>query len=249
MKRKIVVVTAAFGTDAVHQAGGQQYFIPIIAQAGADGVEIRRELLSQSSNEELRKLRQLIEDNNLFSYYSVPEFLFTAPGVLNPRLDEFQQEAIALNARAIKFALGAGAGVSSRETLSEPLSHCTLPIMIENDQTATGKIQPMLDYFKHIAPLPSVQGMTFDMANWLWVNESPQVAAQQLAEYVCYCHVKAAHKVDDSWHAVSLDHSDGEWRTLLSMMPEGVPLGIEFPLQGNDLPALVHHYVELLQTA
>ncbi len=37
------VVTAAFGADVVYQAGGQRYFIPIIAQSGADGVEIRRD--------------------------------------------------------------------------------------------------------------------------------------------------------------------------------------------------------------
>lgn len=249
MERKIIVVTAAFGAEVVHQAGGQRYFIPIIAQSGADGVEIRRELLSLAVDQELVDLKLLIDAQGLFSYYSVPESLFTAPGTINPRLEHFQREAALLNARAIKFALGAGAGAYSSEQLAAQLSDCSIPLLIENDQTATGKIQPMLDYFSHYHPLPTVQGMTFDMANWLWVGESPCKAAAQLAPFVSYCHVKAAVQVEASWQAISLDQSQGEWRSLLSMMPEGVPLGIEFPLEGRDIAERAHYYVGLLRAA
>ncbi|WP_241576533.1 sugar phosphate isomerase/epimerase [Rosenbergiella collisarenosi] len=249
MERKIIVVTAAFGAEFVRQAGGQQNLIPIIAQSGADGIEIRRELLSLDVNEELGILQQQIDEHNLFAYYSVPEYLFTAAGVINPRLAQFQHEASLLNARAIKFALGAGAGQCSRQQLAAQLSSCTVPLLIENDQTPTGKIQPMWDFFSHSYPLAPVQGMTFDMANWLWVDESPLAAAELLADVVSYCHVKAAHRTDSRWQAVSLDQSDGEWRTLLTMMPAGVPLGIEFPLEGDDLTSIVHYYVGLLRAA
>ena len=46
MGRKIMVVTAAYGAEQVRQAGGQRAMLPVIAGAGADGVEIRRELFS-----------------------------------------------------------------------------------------------------------------------------------------------------------------------------------------------------------
>ncbi|HAS1121535.1 TPA: sugar phosphate isomerase/epimerase, partial [Enterobacter cloacae] len=39
MGRKIMVVTAAYGADQVRQAGGQRAMLPVIAGAGADGVE------------------------------------------------------------------------------------------------------------------------------------------------------------------------------------------------------------------
>lgn len=45
MQRKIMVVTAAYGYDTVRAAGGQAAMLPVIAGAGADGVEIRRECL------------------------------------------------------------------------------------------------------------------------------------------------------------------------------------------------------------
>ncbi|WP_241622495.1 sugar phosphate isomerase/epimerase family protein [Rosenbergiella australiborealis] len=248
MERKIIVVTAAFGAEIVRQAGGQEFFIPLIAQAGADGVEIRRELLP-SINETLINLAELAEKNNLFTYYSVPEYLFIAPGILNPQLAQFIQEATLLNAQAIKFALGAGAGALTKEQLSQQLSHFTIPLLIENDQTLTGKLSPMLTYFEKYHGLSGAQGMTFDMANWLWVDESPIAAAEQLAEYVSYCHVKAATQSASGWRAISLDDSNGEWRQLLRMMPKEIPLGIEFPLEGPDLAAVVHYYVELLRHA
>jgi hypothetical protein len=45
MQEEIMVVTAAYGADQVRQAGGRA-MLPVIAAAGADGVEIRRELFS-----------------------------------------------------------------------------------------------------------------------------------------------------------------------------------------------------------
>ena len=36
-----MVVTAAYGAEQVRQAGGQRAMLPVIAGAGADGVEIR----------------------------------------------------------------------------------------------------------------------------------------------------------------------------------------------------------------
>ena len=42
MARKIIVVTAAYGNDHVKSLGGQAAVLPFIANAGADGVEIRR---------------------------------------------------------------------------------------------------------------------------------------------------------------------------------------------------------------
>ncbi|HCW47042.1 MAG TPA: xylose isomerase, partial [Erwiniaceae bacterium] len=56
MKREIVVVSAAYGHQKVAELGGQRALLPIIAEAGADGVEIRRELFTES---ELQQLPQL----------------------------------------------------------------------------------------------------------------------------------------------------------------------------------------------
>ena len=42
MKPDIIVVTAAYGHAQIAALGGQRALLPIIQQAGADGVEIRQ---------------------------------------------------------------------------------------------------------------------------------------------------------------------------------------------------------------
>jgi hypothetical protein len=83
MTREIIVVTGAYGTDTVQQLGGQTALLPIIADAGADGVEIRRELFSAQELENLPALAQAIEQQQLFAVYSAPEALFTPQHTLN----------------------------------------------------------------------------------------------------------------------------------------------------------------------
>lgn len=84
MKRKIMVVTAAYGHDQVRAAGGQTAMLPIIAEAGADGVEIRRELLTEAELKTLSTMASAIEIFGLLACYSAPEPLFLEDGNLNP---------------------------------------------------------------------------------------------------------------------------------------------------------------------
>ena len=85
------------------------------------------------------------------------------------------------------------------------------------------------------------------MGNWLWVGDSPEQAAQNLAPTVGYIHVKAAVTHRDSYRAVPPDEADSRWLALLKTLPNDVPRGIEFPLEGQDLTAVTRHYVELLR--
>ncbi|MGL6019126.1 MAG: sugar phosphate isomerase/epimerase, partial [Gibbsiella quercinecans] len=87
MKKEIIVVTGAYGAEAVHQHGGQAALLPLIAQAGANGVEIRRELFSAQDIDALPALAKAIEQHGLFAVYSAPEALFTPQHTLNPNLE------------------------------------------------------------------------------------------------------------------------------------------------------------------
>ena len=89
--------------------------------------------------------------------------------------------------------------------------------------------------------------LTFDTGNWLWVGDSPEEAAQQLAPAVSYIHVKAAATHRDSYRAIPPDEADPRWLELLNTLPIDVPRGIEFPLEGADLTAVTRCYVDLLR--
>lgn len=106
MKRKIMVVTAAYGYEQVRAAGGQTAMLPIIAEAGADGVEIRREMLTDTELTTLSTMASAIEIFGLLACYSAPEPLFLEDGNLNPRLPALLAEAQALQALWLKVSLG-----------------------------------------------------------------------------------------------------------------------------------------------
>ena len=98
MARKIIVVTAAYGNDHVKSLGGQAAVLPFIADAGADGVEIRRELFSAEELNALPALAAAIERHGLLACYSAPQALFADNGELNPHLPTLLAEAQTLKA-------------------------------------------------------------------------------------------------------------------------------------------------------
>ena len=247
MQRKIMVVTAAYGHDQVRAAGGQIAMLPIIADAGADGVEIRRELLTVDELSALPALASAITSAGLVACYSAPQPLFMRDGTLNPHLPELLNEAKTLRALWLKVSLGHFSDTTAFNRLRDWLDSSAMKLVVENDQTACGRLPPMLRFNAacHTQNLP-VQ-LTFDMGNWLWVGDEPESAADQLAPSVGYIHVKAATPHQQSYRAVPPDSADARWLALLDRLPIDAPRGIEFPLEGTDLAAVTRRYVDLLR--
>ncbi|ADO46468.1 sugar phosphate isomerase/epimerase family protein [[Enterobacter] lignolyticus] len=246
MARKIIVVTAAYGHDRIRTLGGQSAVLPLVAASGADGVEIRRELFGPDELSRLATLAGEIERLGLLACYSAPEPLFDPDGKLNARLPALLQEACTLNALWLKLSLGHFGDSAALEPLRAILAQSGTALVIENDQTACGQLAPMRRFQAAVQGLNLPVTLTFDMGNWLWVDESPEEAASLLAPTVSYIHVKAAQPHADRWHAVPPDDAP-RWRALLNQLPADAPRGIEFPLEGQDLTAVTRHYVTLLR--
>ena len=247
MKPEIIVVTAAYGHQQVAALGGQLALLPIIQQAGADGVEIRRELCDDTTLTHLPALALAARQHQLRVSYSVPDTLFSEDGRLNPLLKSYFSEALQLNAQRLKVALGNFTGALYSEMLRKLMTEYGIPLTVENDQTRFGKQQPMLRFFNAAQEAALPIGMTFDMGNWYWTDEDPRQAADLLAGHVGYVHVKAAAPQGTSYRAIALDDAPPGWQSLLHRLPATAPRGIEFPLEGNDLIAVTRHYVTLLR--
>ncbi|MCS5452455.1 sugar phosphate isomerase/epimerase family protein [Enterobacter huaxiensis] len=247
MSRKIMVVTAAYGADRVRQAGGQRAMLPVIAGAGADGVEIRRELFNSEELLALPALGESIELLGLLACYSAPAALFMPDGTLNPDLPRYLAEASTLNALWLKLSLGHFCDKQPLEALRTLLNESGMTLVVENDQTDCGQLAPMQRFKAACRVMTLPVTLTFDMGNWLWVGDSPEEAARHLAPAVSYIHVKAAVAHKDQFRAVAPDHTDTRWMELLNQLPADAPRGIEFPLEGADLTAVTRHYVNLLR--
>jgi sugar phosphate isomerase/epimerase len=242
-----MVVTAAYGADQVRQAGGQRAMLPVIAAAGADGVEIRRELFSSEELLALPALGESIELLGLLACYSAPAPLFTPDGTLNPDLSWYLAEATTLNALWLKVSLGHFRDKQPLEDLRTLLNESGMALVVENDQTDCGQLAPMQRFKAACRVLSLPVTLTFDMGNWLWVGDSPEEAARHLAPAVSYIHVKAAVPHHQQFRAIAPDHADARWLELLNQLPSDAPRGIEFPLEGPDLAAVTRHYVNLLR--
>ncbi len=247
MPGKIIIVTAAYGHDEVEKRGGQQGVLSIIADAGADGVEIRRELLLEQELADLTLLAEAIHQHALMCCYSAPEPLCMDDGSLNPNIPNLLAEADRLDAAWLKLSLGHFQHPESLHALPAWLSAARAKLVIENDQTECGKLAPMKHFAEAASQAHLPVTLTFDTANWLWTGEEPEHAARLLASSVSYIHVKAAAAHGGKVRAIALDEGGPRWKELLHALPASAYRGIEFPLQGADLTAITRHYVEQLR--
>ena len=78
MNKEIVVVTAAYGAQTVRQTGGQLALLDMIKRSGAQGVEIRQELLTPDDS--LQTIRNKAHALGLFTIYSAPYPLLDKDG-------------------------------------------------------------------------------------------------------------------------------------------------------------------------
>ncbi|WP_240724924.1 sugar phosphate isomerase/epimerase family protein [Onishia niordana] len=238
----VLVATSAFGHSLIAEHG-QAAVLPWLKEAGADGVEIRRELLPDGFDD-FEALGRAGADASLGVVYSAADALWhgdsLAPGVMT-RLEESRR----LGALAVKFSLGhyaSDASPASRATawqqLCEALNGTATPLLlIENDQTAEGgTLAPMAAILADAKAAGCPLYMTFDIGNWQWTGVDPLAAAQALGPYVRYLHCKGVSVERDRLHAsVPDDRELAEWRALLAHFPAGVTRAIEYPLQGSPL--------------
>ncbi|VTU31099.1 sugar phosphate isomerase/epimerase family protein [Variovorax sp. PBL-E5] len=236
---QVLISLSSYGAAEVGRHG-QLWCAQLAKAAGADGVEVRGELLRDPSSE-------LPALAGLASVYSSPEGLWAEGGMLDSAaLARGLAAATALGARRLKTAIG-DFRVSSHGALAglkAQLDETRIELVIENDQTVSAGSLPALQAFFKAADHAGLDlGMTFDMGNWHWLGECPLQAASALASRVRYVHCKGVQRLPAKWVAVPLADSVAPWRAVLRALPADVPHAIEYPLIGDDLLAVTRDQV------
>lgn len=231
----ILISLSSFGATEVRRHG-QLRFAQLAHQAGADGVEVRGELLLNGVAE-LSALAQALPA--MIRVYSSPEGLWAPDGQLDAEaLKRGLMGAQALGSARLKMSIGGyrPGQSASLARVSQLLNGSGVELVIENDQTATAGTQDALAAFfaavdAHGHPI----GMTFDIGNWHWAGECPLLAAAEFGLRVCYVHCKGVQRDPRRWTAVPLAESAAPWRAVLRRLPVNQPWAIEYPLVGSDL--------------
>lgn len=243
----VLISLSSFGAAEVMRHG-QRWFAGLAARAGADGIEVRGELLRDAETE----LPALAETAAaLQRVYSSPEGLWRDDGALDRDALERALAATALlRAPRLKMSIG-GFGAASAATLPalrDRLADAPCELVIENDQTpSAGTLDALVSFFDAAQASGLSLGMTFDVGNWHWQGECPLQAARALAGRVHYVHCKGVKRTPRRWIAVPLAESAAPWRAVLRALPCGVPWAIEYPLAGDDLLAVTRDQIALLR--
>lgn len=231
----ILISLSSFGASEVRRHG-QLRFAQLAQQAGADGVEVRGELLLDGEAELSAIARALPVLNKV---YSSPEGLWDASGQLDrAALERGLIGARALGSSRLKMSIGGfrPADAAGLATLKGLLDGSGTELVVENDQTVTaGTLGALVSFFAAADAEGVPLGMTFDIGNWHWTGECPQAAAAALAMRVCYVHCKGVQRDPRRWLAVPLTDSVAPWRSILRQLPANQPWAIEYPLVGDDL--------------
>ena len=236
----VLISLSAFGASEVRRHG-QLWFSELSLAAGADGVEVRSELLTDPERE-LPAIASALRAASKRAVYSSAEGLWRADGELDlPALERALAATQALGSTRLKMSIGGFQRTShvSLSTLQQRLSASAIELLIENDQTPqAGTLGALQQFFDATDAQGISLGMTFDIGNWHWTGECPVQAAATLAKRVRYVHCKGVQRLAKGWVAVALADSSAPWRAVLRALPNDVPWAIEYPLQGDDLLAV-----------
>ncbi len=245
----VLISLSAFGASEVRRHG-QLWFSELSLVAGADGVEVRSELLTDPERE-LPAIALAVQAAGKSAVYSSAEGLWNVAGALDLQaLERAFAATQALGSTRLKMSIGGfGAGShASLDTLQQRLSASAIELLIENDQTPqAGTLGALQQFFDATDAQGISLGMTFDIGNWHWTGECPLQAAAALATRVRYVHCKGVQRLPKTWVAVPLAESCAPWRAVLRALSNDVPWAIEYPLQGDDLLAVTRQEIAKLR--
>lgn len=244
---QVIVPMNAFPQEMLSEKG-QQSLIPVIAQAGAYGAEIRRELFAKPPFP-LASIRQELETHKLFAVYSAPIPVWEEDGSLNREgLAAVFQEAKEAGAGWVKTCLGhyseLRSGLPELKVFLE--SEPAVQLLVENDQTPHGgSIERLKAFFvraqEHRIPVK----MTFDIGNWRFSGEDLQRAIASLRAYTGYLHLKHVEAIDGRLVTLSLpEGNDQTWRQACASFPKVMARALEFPIESEQK---LQTYIEMVQ--
>ncbi|UYP10193.1 sugar phosphate isomerase/epimerase family protein [Priestia megaterium] len=241
MNRIIIPLNAFETTSSQHTMIGRIY------EQQVHGVEIRRELMKKV-DQEIELIAEELKKYPLFTVYSAPIELWKENGELNKQeLKAILEEAVSLGAQWVKVSLGFYQPQSPIGDLQELLqAFPALRLFVENDQTSYGgNIASLYAFFDNAYEVPV--SMTFDIGNWLYVQERPEEAIKKLRPFVGYIHIKHVIKNSGKLVTNSISNDSNEmWKDILKGFSHSIFKALEFPI---DEPEQIPGFISLVKAA
>lgn len=237
MAKPVIAANLLLLADEWQSGKSQAELIPELIDLGFDTIEIRREYFRDIATE-IPDVAKLAQDRDVTLYYSVPDEIFVA-GRINSKLQGYLDEGRRLGVEKIKWNTGDFANFTGNLAAAlQPLVDQGIEVNIENDQTqVSGTLAAVEKFLTAVTAAHIDLGYVYDLGNWPFVGEDPVAAAKVLAPYVRYIHVKDDVTSGVKPVTVPLDAGDLPWREILNILPQNVPVAIEYPTVAHDVIA------------
>ncbi len=234
MEKKLLVINTLVFLDQLKSGVPQCEMIDPINQLGVKKVEVRREFI-KNFDLELMDIKTKASELDMELFYSVPELLYKNGELQLESIENYFNEAFTMGCTHVKMNIGNYNAITSEDVskLNKLTDQYHIMLTVENDQTEeNGKVAKIKDFVESFHQLGGNISVTFDVGNWIWQKEDPAENAKQLKEYVSYIHLKDVLGKENP-KAVLLNDGDIAWKNIIDILPQDIPLGLEYPC-GTD---------------
>lgn len=175
----------------------QMQFVKMVQEEklAIDGIEVRGEMFSENPEtrrEEFQAYREIADEEDWDLYISYPELFFDINGV-RPEIEDFLKESNTFGCKSAKFYAGNVEGIlnTNIEAFQEMLSQYNVQLTIENAQTVeNGTLENMLLSLDNVRTQNLPFGFTFDLGNWIVMDENPKSAYDATKDFITVFHLK-----------------------------------------------------------
>ncbi|MFU0827439.1 MAG: Sugar phosphate isomerase/epimerase [Lachnoclostridium sp.] len=235
MDKSLLVINTLVFFDQLKKGISQSEMIDTIYQLGVTKAEVRREFIKDFELE-LEDLKKKASDLNMELFYSVPELLYIEGKLQTESIENYFKEAFAMGCCHVKMNIGDYHVITFDDInkLNQLTDQYRIQLTVENDQTKeNGKAFKIKEFMETNHQLGGKVSVTFDIGNWIWQREDPAENARQLKRYVTYIHLKDVSGKENP-KVVLLNEGDIDWKSILDILPQNVPIALEYPC-GEDV--------------
>lgn len=246
MDKSLLVINTLVFLDQHKDGVLQCEMLDVINQLGVKKAEVRREYIKDFSSE-LIDINKKASDLNMELFYSVPDLLYKDGELQYQNIETYFKEAFTMGCSNVKMNIGKYNVVTSNDVsrMNKLCDQHSINLRVENDQSEeNGKISKIKTFVEMYKQLGGDISVTFDIGNWVWQNEEPIENANQLKDYVTYIHLKDVMGKEKP-KTVLLNEGDIAWKSILDILPQDVPLALEYPC-GTDAAKQLNTELEKL---
>lgn len=247
MEKELLVINTLVFRNQLKDGMLQSELLDVIHNLGIKKVEIRREFI-RDFNLELIDLRDKANSIDMELFYSIPDSLYKDGVIQFESIETYFKEAYTIGCTNVKMNIGIYNMVTSEDVnrINKLCEQYLIKLTVENDQTEIGgKLTVIKTFIEKYKQLGGKISFTFDIGNWIWQNEDPMENAKQLKEYVTYIHIKDVLG-NENPKTVLLNEGELAWKSILAILPQDVPLAIEYPCGTNAAKQLATEVDKLM---